>query len=139
MSGWWRPADATNAPKTELSGRVEAAWILDGRFLEVRFEGQTVGIPFSAIQILGYDTLTKRYQLIFLESTMTVVNKFEGEFDEASRSIVFSGTIVDPAVSGAYRGVLVLDDARPVFKGFLVQADGSAVQVSEYVYSARRP
>ena len=137
LAGWWKPAAPADAPRTELSGRVDASWILDRRFLEARFEGDTVGIPYGGLQLLGYDRLTGRYQLIALESTTTAVNHFEGQLDQTTGTIVFTGTIADPAVSGSYRGVLELHAGRHTFRGFLLKPDGSQVQVSEYIYTPR--
>jgi hypothetical protein len=137
LAGWWRAGAAPDGPRSALSGEVDAAWILDGRFLEVRCRGTTEGLAYTGLQLLGYNVLAHCYQLIVLESTTTVINEFTGVFDEKTGSIVFTGTIADPAASGSYRGVLELGAGRHVFKGFNVTGDGREIQVSEYVYTPR--
>jgi hypothetical protein len=142
VEGWWRPPlppipGQTVPERIPLSGRVNAEWVLDGRFLRAEFRGKTLEVPYTGWHILGYNAAAGEYQLVLMESTTTTVNTFAGRYDEAAGTITFAGKIADPAVNGAYRAVLHLGKDTLRFEGFQVNPDQSEVQVSEHTYTRR--
>ena len=49
------------APPQVTEGRSEHRWALGGRFLEQRYKGISMGMPFEGVGYTGYDNVQRRY------------------------------------------------------------------------------
>ena len=58
---WMKPG----APPQSSSGYSEGKMILGGRYLKMKFKGQSLGMPFEGISIAGYDNFKKKFLLYY--------------------------------------------------------------------------
>ncbi len=83
--------------------------ILGGRYQQTVHKGDFGGMPFEGIETLGYDNLLKKFVSTWIDNMGTGMMYMEGSWDEATKTVVFTGRMTDPA-SGKEVGV------RQVFK-----------------------
>ena len=73
--------------------------ILGGRYLQAKNKGVFMGQPFEGIGLTGYDNAKKQFISTWVDNMGTGIMTMTGSWDEASKSIKYSGTMVDPATS----------------------------------------
>ncbi len=71
--------------------------ILGGRYLQSRNTGTFMGQPFEGIGVTGYDNAKKVFVNTWIDNMGTGIMNMTGVWDDASKSIKFSGSMVDPA------------------------------------------
>lgn len=87
---WMKPGD----PAAESSGVSEHKWVLGNRWVEQRFEGSFLGMPFSGIGYTGYDNIKKAYVGTWMDNMSTAMMLSTGSGDD--KSMTFKGTMADP-------------------------------------------
>jgi len=90
---WMQPG----APPTTSTATAVNEMILGGRYLQSKNSGNMMGMPFEGIGITGYDNAKKQYIATWIDNFGTGIMTMTGNWDDASKSIVFTGTEVDPA------------------------------------------
>jgi len=70
--------------------------ILGGRYLQSRNTGKFMGQPFEGIGVTGYDNAKKLFVSTWIDNMGTGIMTMTGSWDEASKSIKYSGMMVDP-------------------------------------------
>ena len=70
--------------------------IMDGRYQVSEAKGDMMGMPFNGIGTTGYDNHKKVYVSTWIDNMGTGVMKMEGPWDEASKSMTLTGTMVNP-------------------------------------------
>ena len=90
---WMEPG----APPMTSVGEAKMEMILGGRYLQSTNTGNYAGMPFEGISITGYDNAKKAFFNTWIDNMGTGIMVLAGKWDEASKSIRFSGTMVDPA------------------------------------------
>jgi hypothetical protein len=90
-SMWMDPSK----PPEVTEGTSEHKWILGGRFIEQRFEGSFMGMPFSGIGYTGYDNYKKEYVGVWMDSSGTSMFHTTGSFDASGKILTFSGKTDD--------------------------------------------
>jgi hypothetical protein len=55
--------DPSQSP-AEATGTVERRWILDGRFIQERFQAEYKGKTFEALGLIGYDNVQKKFTIV---------------------------------------------------------------------------
>lgn len=93
MSFWMGPG----APASTASGSCTNSMILGGRYQESRFDGSFGGMPFEGISVTAYDNAKKIFQNTWIDNMGTGIMVMEGKWDDATRSINFTGKTVNPA------------------------------------------
>jgi hypothetical protein len=91
-SMWMDPSK----PPQVTEGASEQKWVLGGRFLEQRFEGQMMGGPFSGLGYTGYDNYKKRYVSTWMDTAGTTTLVLTGTFDKTGKVLTSSGKMDDP-------------------------------------------
>jgi hypothetical protein len=66
-----------------------------GRWLITDFDGTFNGAPFSGQEVVGYDTVDKKYLLNWIDSAATSFSTGEGSFDQKSNTMTYSVTTRD--------------------------------------------
>lgn len=89
---WMTP----DAPPTESKGTVVNRMILGGRYQEGKFTGTFMGQPFEGESILGYDNAKKVFISTWIDNMGTGIMTVEGPWDPATKSITFTGEMLDP-------------------------------------------
>lgn len=77
MTMWMAPG----APPSNHAGVSKNSWILGGRYLEQRFEGDFMGQKFSGIGVTGYDNVTKKWWGTWMDSMSTGIMVSEGKME----------------------------------------------------------
>jgi len=100
-TGTWN-ADVTHwmseaAPPEKATGTATLAMIYGGRYQQSKFSGDMMGMPFEGSGILGYDNTEKKYFSTWIDNMSTGMMTMWGTWDDASKSITFTGTMKNPA------------------------------------------
>ena len=92
---------APGQPPSSSSGVIENTWVLGGRFVLTRFQGESAGLPFEGLGLLGYDTVSQKYVGNWADSMGTFLwPTASGAFDDATDSITLSRVMTDPMTGG---------------------------------------
>lgn len=70
---------------------------LGGRFLSSYFSGEMMGMPFEGKGTTGYDNYKKKYVSTWTDNMGTGVMVMEGTWDEATKSVTYTGSMTSPA------------------------------------------
>ncbi len=84
---------------TVSEGISEHKWVLGGRFIEERFEGKFMGMPFSGLGYTGYDNYKKKYVGTWMDTMGTAVMNTTGSFD-AKGKVLRSTARMDDFTTG---------------------------------------
>jgi hypothetical protein len=91
-SSMW--GDPSKPPEVS-EGTSEHKWVLGGRYVEQRFEGTFMGMPFSGIGYTGYDNYKKRYVGVWMDSAGTAMFHTTGSFDASGKVLTSAGRMDD--------------------------------------------
>lgn len=88
---------AMDAPPSTSTSKMVNKMIMGGRYQMSSFNGSFMGMPFEGMGITGYDNYKKKYVSTWIDNMGTGIMNMEGNWDEATKSINFTGTMVNPA------------------------------------------
>jgi hypothetical protein len=129
------------APPTGGSGVSENTWALDGRFVEQRFNGTFMGMPFHGIGYTGYDNIKKKYIGSWMDNMTTSMMVSEGTPDATGKSITFTSTMDDPMTgksSPVKETVTIVDDDHHTLEMWGAGPDGKMFKMMEIAYSRKK-
>ncbi len=89
---WMEPDKAP----MESIGTCEQKLVLDGHYLQQLYTGDMMGIPFSGINLLGYDNHARKYESVWLDSMSTAIYYFVGTASADGRTITQECRYDDP-------------------------------------------
>lgn len=95
----WRPAVDGNAVSELSGGFSQISAVMDGRFIEERFQGVLAGKPFQGLNFIGFNNAIGLYEGVWIDSMATGMTLTKGRFDQESDTIFFVGSVYNP-VSG---------------------------------------
>ena len=84
------------ADPVEGEGKAVMEWVLGERFVRQNFTGNFMGMDFEGLGYTGFDRNKKKYVGSWMDNFSTSMLYDEGQWDQASETIVFRGTFVDP-------------------------------------------
>lgn len=90
---WMTPG----APPTKSKSTCVNTMILGGRYQQSIHKGNMMGMPFEGVGLLGYDNAKKIFVSTWIDNFGTGMMYMEGTWDNASKSITFKGSTVDPS------------------------------------------
>jgi len=90
---WEKPGAAPATSKGTLSNKM----ILGGRYQVTTFKGDMMGMPFEGTGTTGYDKARKVWVSTWTDNMSTAIMNMEGTYDEASRTMTFTGKMLCPA------------------------------------------
>jgi hypothetical protein len=73
-------------PPEVSEGTSEHTWVLGGRYVEQRFDGTFMGMPFSGIGYTGYDKYKKRYVGVWMDAAGTACSTRLARSTQEARS-----------------------------------------------------
>lgn len=128
-------------PWTESSGTSSGEWIMGGRYLVDKVEGESMGMPFHGMGITGYDNLKQKYQSVWVDNMSTMLMISEGECDGSGKVFTFHGK-ADDLMTGRkdvpYKNVIrVVNDDKHVFEWWTAGPDGKSFKMMEIVYTRK--
>ncbi len=89
---WMSP----DAPPSNSSSKCTNQMIMDNRYQESVHIGTMNGMPFEGRGYLGYDNAKKVFVSTWFDNMGTGIMSMQGNWDEKTGTIHFSGTSVDP-------------------------------------------
>jgi len=90
--GWMEP----DKPPVDSTGTCEQKLVLDGHYLQQVYTGDMMGVPFTGINLLGYDNHARKYVSVWLDSMSTAIYYFEGTASADGRTITQKCGYDDP-------------------------------------------
>jgi hypothetical protein len=126
-------------PVMESTGTCEQKLVLDGHYLEQSYTGTMDGIPFSGLNILGYNNHTKKYESIWIDTMSTATYFFVGKGSTDGRTITQECSYDDPARGPAvWRSVTrIKDDNTLEFEMFITPEGGRKEKMMEMTVSRK--
>ena len=85
-----------DAPPAESEGSSEIEWVLGGRFLQERSEGEIEGQDVEGIGLVGFDNSQGEYESVWIDSGNTGMYRSSGAWNEERDALVLSGERRDP-------------------------------------------
>jgi hypothetical protein len=76
-------------PPQESTGVMTRTMLFGGRYLKEDYSGNMAGKPFNGMSLIGYDTHTGRYRIVWVDSASTDMMISNGIYDEKSKAFVF--------------------------------------------------
>lgn len=114
--------------------------ILNGKYQEGVFKGDMWGMPFEGRGTTAYDNASKQFITTWIDNMGTGMLVSRGQYDETSKTITFSGVMVDP-VTGKEKKVkeiiTYIDDNTQKMEMFDIDANGKEFKNME-INSKRR-
>ena len=92
----WRPAVEGGAVSELSGGFSEISSVMDGRFIEERFQGVLAGKPFEWRNFIGFNNAVGLYEGVWMDSLGTGMTLTKGRFDKESDTIFFVGSVYNP-------------------------------------------
>lgn len=86
--------DPETPPQT-YQGTTKYESIFDGRYIVGHYSGIMMGMPFSGMDITGYDNIKKVFFTSWIDNMGTGVLYVEGNYDEKTKTYTYSGETVD--------------------------------------------
>jgi hypothetical protein len=131
---------APGAPPSESGGVSVNTWVLGGRWLQQKFEGNFMGMPYSGIGYTGYDNLKKQYVGSWIDNMSTAMMTSTGSVDASGKSYEFSSTMDDP-MSGkpmnVKEKVTVVDHNTHTLEMWGAAPDGKMFKMMEITYKRK--
>jgi hypothetical protein len=133
--GWMEP----DKPPKESTGMCEQKLILGGHYLQQIYTGDMMGVPFSGINILGYNNHTKKYESIWVDSMSTAIYYFEGTASADGKTITQKCSYDDPVRGpSVWRSVTrIKDDNTQEFEMFITPKGGKEEKMMEMTVSRK--
>ena len=92
MTFWMTP----DSPPTKMTTNTTTEMIMGGRYQLSKSVGTMMGMPFEGMALVGYDNAKKMATTVWVDNFGTGTLAMEGPWDEATRSITFTGKMTDP-------------------------------------------
>ena len=92
MTMWMKPG----AEPTKNTMTAETKMIYGDRYQETIHKGDFMGMPFEGRSTLAFNKASQEYTSTWIDNMSTGIMVISGKYDEATKTINFSGTTVDP-------------------------------------------
>ena len=143
MVGTWNTAVkswmAPGAPPSESAGVSENRWILGNRYVEQRFKGTFMGMPFEGVGYTGYDNVKKEYFGTWMDNMSTGMMVSTGQGD--GKTFKFKGDMADPMTgknSVIDEKITVVSDDQHVLEMWGAGPDGKNFKMMEITYTRKK-
>lgn len=124
-----------------VKGTEQIEWILDGRALQRRYITSSKSAVYRAKGTMGWNTVTKRYQLVWFDNASTTgPTTMIGEWNEKSRTMVYQVQSTGPDGKITKRKVVEIFDGEDTRIATTYLLRGSEViKQLEVVYKRTTP
>jgi hypothetical protein len=126
-------------PVMESTGTCEQKLVLGGHYLQQDYTGSMDGMPFSGINLLGYNNHTGKYESVWLDTMSTAIFFFVGKGSADGRTITQECSYIDPVRGPAvWRSVTrIKDDNTLEFEMFITPKVGKEEKMMEMTVSRK--
>lgn len=97
MTFWHEP----NGKPMKATSNSDIKMILGGRYQEMNYKGDMMGMPFEGRSTLAYDNTTKEYTSTWIDNMGTGLMVMKGTYDPATKTINLKGEMVSPIANKA--------------------------------------
>jgi len=121
-------------PPQTSKNRYDAALILGGRYVQMKFSGMMMGQPFEGLQIIGFDNVAKKYTTLWIDNTSTSFYLTSGTLDASKKVMTETGNWTDPMTGGATKVKIMTKILGPdefVNEQYMVLPDGKEFKSME--------
>jgi hypothetical protein len=132
--GWFE-----GKPTMESTGTCDQRLVLNGHYLEQIYTGTMDGMPFSGINLLGYNNYTKKFESVWIDSMSTAIYFFVGRGSRDGRTITQECSYVDPVRGPAVWLSLtrIKNDNTLEFEMFITPKGGKKEKMMEMTVSRK--
>lgn len=92
MSFW----DPSSKEPMKATSVCEVKMILGGRYQDMMYKGDMMGMPFEGRATLAYDNVTKEYTSTWIDNMGTGMMVMKGKMKPGSKSLELYGDMTDP-------------------------------------------
>ena len=142
LAGTWTTKQTVwmdpSAPPMTETGKATITPIFGGRQLRMDFTGSFMGQPFEGVGYNGYDINAGKYINSWTDSGSTAVMNATGDYDAASKTYTFSGSMPDMKKVGGVaigRHTLRVVDADHLLMEMFENKDGKEVRTMQMEYA----
>lgn len=131
---WMQPG----APPTESQGKATNEMIMDGRFLQSKFQGEFMGQQFTGMGIDGYDNVLGKHVGTWIDSAGTMIMQFLGECAEGGKVTNSRSDFTDPMTGQktTMKGrVTMVDPNKFLYESWSQGPDGEFFKSMEITYT----
>jgi len=120
-------------PPVVSTGTCEQKLVLDGHYLQQVYAGDMMGVPFTGINLLGYNNHTGKYESVWLDSMNTAIYYFEGTASADGRTITQKCSYDDPVRGpSVWRSVTRIRDENTLeFEMYITPKGGKEEKMME--------
>ena len=137
VSMWQSPS----APPQVSTGTSVNSWVLGNRFVQEKFSGTFMGMPFEGMGYTGYDNAKKQYIGTWMDNMSTGMMLSTGTSSDSGKSYTFKSTMTD-RVSGkdspGETRVTVADADHHTMEMWGPDKDGKMVKMMQIEYSRKK-
>ena len=129
--------DAGSEPM-KSKGTCTNTMLMGGRYQQSDFKSEMMGQPFEGRSLLGYDNAKHSFISTWIDNMGTGVMVIEGKWDEATKSIHYTGTMTDP-ISGKDMPIretfTIKDDNHHMMEMWVQGPDGKEMKSMEILFT----
>lgn len=132
---WMQPG----APPATATVDIKQEMILGGRYLRSYNTGNMMGMPFEGIGVTAYDNAKKVFINSWIDNMGTGMVTLEGPWDDKTKSITFTGKMMEPAAGKEIpvrQVIKFIDDNNQVMEMY-AQRDGKETKTMEIVFTRK--
>lgn len=136
VSMWMQPG----APPATSTATATNVMIMGGRYLRSTNKGTFMKMPFEGFGITGYDNVKKQFVNSWIDNMGTGIMTMTGTYDEASKSITYTGSMADP-MSGKdmpFREVWTFTDDNHQVMEMFYPMEGKEFKAMEIKYTRQQ-
>ena len=137
ISMWMSP----EAKPTVSKGTSTNRWIMGNRYMEQKFTGKFMDMPFSGIGYTGYDNVKKQYWGTWMDNMSTGTMMMTGNTDDGGKTFKFTGSMADPMTgkdAPMEEHVTVKSKDEHTFEMWGPAPDGKMFKMMEIVYKRKK-
>lgn len=135
---WWVSPDA---PPEVTKGYASNYMTLDGKFLKQDYSGKWMKMPFKGTGLTGFDTVSKEFNSVWLDSMSTAMMYSSGSYDQATKTLTLGGEASCAVMNGKVKTrsvIKILDKNTYLFEMYTPGADGKEAVTLEITYKRAR-
>lgn len=130
------------APEQSWAGTSTFEWLMEGRWLQERLEGELFGAPFRSASIRGYDSFARAHVVVTVSSADTAMNLARGPaIDPEGKVVAVYGTLDEYTTGELHKPFKAVSritgDDRHVLEIWDLGMGEAGSQVLEYRYTRR--
>lgn len=122
MTFWMDP----KSEPTKSEGTATAEMILGGRYLQIKFKGTMMGMPYEGLSTDAYDNSKKVFINTWIDNTATGMMYSEGKYDKNTKTITYEGKTFNPMTKAEekYRETMCYKDKDKMVMEVFSYKDG---------------